>query len=578
MSDLITTKFWNDFQEFARQNIEGTNAWKYLGRGYLDFSSGYSGWHFSLGASINHEELSCSVYLPSDWSLYERFKEHEGELTERLGAQLEWHDNPDKKASRIKTFIQFQFKDSSSWPTAFAWLAQQMETFKEVLGPASERGVLAGRDPALPVILLTWNSEKWSPEEGSFKSMIEGDLSVAPVIESWSTGSRKNVPRGTVAFLVRQNDQRGIVASGVTVSDVYQSGHWSDESKLANFVDVKWEVAVTTDQRLPVEELKVRFPLIPWDFLLGSGVMPTAKNFIDEEPHSSRRLVRDWDAHLRTLGIENVADSRNALYQPQLRAKVALDVNAATIQSAIDHARMIGREAFLLESGTNKAFRYIIVDGDFEIDAKAILIAAHNFAHPEQPITALDFDGGKHTVAEPLREMGFYVEDTRSEITEDSPLGSDPQRYVDMAKRLDGALDAQAVSTQRREQGILRGALGLNESSTAQCGICSNIYPVTFLVAGHIKKRSECAKEERLDVQHVAMPICVFGCDALFERRLIKVVDGLIAISLTGEESVDEYLRALESKPAPGFNAARSVYFDWHANQPIVGPFRLTAD
>ena len=428
-------------------------------------------------------------------------------------------------------------------------------------------------DSPLPVILLTWNPEKWSPETGPFQTLLEGDLSVAPVVESWSTGTRMRVPRGTVAFLVRQHDHRGIVASGVTVSDVYQSVHWSGDSKLANFVDVQWEVAVTTEQRLPVEHLIDNFPLIPWNYLQGSGVMPTEKNFADEEPHSSRRLVSAWDEHLRNLEIENDADSRNAAYQLQPRKKVHLDVNAIDIQSVIDHARAIGREEFLLESGGNKAFRYVIVDRGFEIDAKAVLIAAHNLAHPGNPINTLDFDGGKLTVAEPLRELGFYVEDTRGDIAEDAPLGRDPQRYIEMAKQLDGTLDLKVVSTQRREQAILRGALGLNEAPTAQCGICSKVYPVTFLVAGHIKKRSECSKEERLDVQHVAMPICVFGCDALFERRLIKVIDGVIATAPTGEVGVDEYLCAIEAKAAPGFNVERSAYFNWHASQPIVGRF-----
>ena len=69
------------------------------------------------------------------------------------------------------------------------------------------------------------------------------------------------------------------------------------------------------------------------------------------------------------------------------------------------------------------------------------------------------------------------------------------------------------------------------------------------------------------------MPICVFGCDALFERRLIKVIDGVIATAPTGEVGVDEYLCAIEAKAAPGFNVERSAYFNWHASQPIVGRF-----
>jgi len=579
MSELITVEFWNSFQVFAERNIASPNSRKYLERSYLDFSSGYSGWHFSLSASPNNRELSCSVYIPDNWDLYQLFKEREDELTLRLATPLEWHDNIDKIASRIKASTEFEFENVDAWPTAFAWLAQQIEIFKKVLGPVSEevhRGGtkkrdLSGADSDPSVILLTWNPEKWSPDEGPFKALLNGDLSVAPVMESWSTGTRAHIPQGTIAFLVRQHDHRGIVASGVTVGDVHQSVHWSGDSKLANFIDVEWQVAVSTAQRLTVEQLIEEFPLIPWNYLQGSGVMPSGKYFTDEAPHSTRRLVSAWDEHLRSHAITSDADSRNPAYQLQPRRRVSPDVNFADLKAVIQYARDIGREAFLKESGGNKAFRYIIVDVGFEIDAKAVLIAAHNRAHPENPINASDFEGGKSTVADPLRALGLYVEDTRATLEDDAPLGRNPQRYIELAKQLDGTLDMEVVSTQRREQAILRGAIGLNESTTAQCGICGKVYPVAFLVAGHIKKRSECTREERLDVHHVAMPICVFGCDALFERRLIKVVNGKIVTQPVGEISIDDYMRPLEANEAPGFNAARSEYFAWHASQAVVG-------
>ena len=101
--------------------------------------------------------------------------------------------------------------------------------------------------------------------------------------------------------------------------------------------------------------------------------------------------------------------------------------------------------------------------------------------------------------------------------------------------------------------------------------ICSYEIPRGFVVAGHIKKRSECTDAERLDVAHVAMPICVFGCDALFEKRYIKVVNGSIVITNAGIADVDTYLGSLEGRKAPGWTSEREKYFAWHSAQTVNG-------
>jgi hypothetical protein len=43
------------------------------------------------------------------------------------------------------------------------------------------------------------------------------------------------------------------------------------------------------------------------------------------------------------------------------------------------------------------------------------------------------------------------------------------------------------------------------------------VFPVQFLHAAHIKPRHACSDHERRDIANVAMMICVFGCDAIFE-------------------------------------------------------------
>lgn len=77
---------------------------------------------------------------------------------------------------------------------------------------------------------------------------------------------------------------------------------------------------------------------------------------------------------------------------------------------------------------------------------------------------------------------------------------------------LAGPTDHQAVRTVRREQAILRAALGIgtgSESLLHPCGLCGREVPENLVVAAHIKPRSECSEDERLDIPTIAiLPVC----------------------------------------------------------------------
>lgn len=156
-------------------------------------------------------------------------------------------------------------------------------------------------------VLLTWNPDKWSPEEPrdlQFKQMIEGTIESTPIIQRWSIGSRRFLDVGTRAFLVRQRHERGIVASGVVVRGIYDGPHWDGSGRTVSYVDVRWDNMVTIPNRLTIEELKSEIPLVPWDHLQGSGVIPEARHFADKEPHDASRIQVLWDRHLQNLGLE----------------------------------------------------------------------------------------------------------------------------------------------------------------------------------------------------------------------------------------------------------------------------------
>jgi hypothetical protein len=346
------------------------------------------------------------------------------------------------------------------------------------------------------------------------------------------------------------------VASGVTIANSYREAHWEDSSKSANYVDVKWEISIKTEDRLTIEELQAEFPLIPWNHLLGSGVMPGDEKFADKPPRSTQRLISVWDEHLRNLGMSRP--------KPEEEAAISLDLDAEAVDRALDKSL---RDGNALIHG--EAPRFILLTEDVELDALAVYVVAHNSSYPNDPITYGEVEASSVEVVRSLRALGFYVADDAADVDEDAPLGRDPEAYVRAARKLTGSLNMSVTAMKRREQSLLRGALGLHSALSAQCGICSKTYPVKFLVAGHIKKRSECSKEEQMDVLNIAMPVCIFGCDALFEHRYITVKEGRISVSLTGSEAADLYLHALEGQTAPGYTTSRAEYFSWHASQPL---------
>lgn len=90
--------------------------------------------------------------------------------------------------------------------------------------------------------LLTWNPRRWHWSD------IDDDIEAFDrqgfVRSSWSTGVTRKIVPGDRVFLMRLGeDPRGIVASGWAVSEVYEGGHWTDETD----VDADYGTALYID-------------------------------------------------------------------------------------------------------------------------------------------------------------------------------------------------------------------------------------------------------------------------------------------------------------------------------------------
>jgi len=143
---------------------------------------------------------------------------------------------------------------------------------------------------------------------------------------------------------------------------------------------------------------------------------------------------------------------------------------------------------------------------------------------------------------------------------------SPSQEALNAAFATEGPLDLVAPGTRRVEQQALRWHL--LPKATGICALCGREYAKQFLRAAHIKPRAACTESERRDLSHVAMPACVFGCDALFEQGYISVGEAgeiLISPQTLTAKGINEYIKShLEGRPVALDLSGRGAYFAWH--------------
>jgi hypothetical protein len=126
--------------------------------------------------------------------------------------------------------------------------------------------------------------------------------------------------------------------------------------------------------------------------------------------------------------------------------------------------------------------------------------------------------------------------------------------------------DRKVAGSQRVEQTYLRKAL-FKGASSASCAICGRKLPTTLLRAAHIKFRSVCTATEKRDAKNIVMPLCILGCDGLYESGYLginNVGDVEIANKWQITPSLQEILQSLVGKKCASFSGNSRKYFDWH--------------
>lgn len=161
--------------------------------------------------------------------------------------------------------------------------------------------------------------------------------------------------------------------------------------------------------------------------------------------------------------------------------------------------------------------------------------------------------------SQPIFETFDLQSDTYVEII-------DQNEFDKINRRLDQLenTDSEVKAYRRLEQGYLKDKL-FGRRTIGTCAICHNEFPIALLVAAHIKKRADCNLEERKDA-NVVMPVCKFGCDDLFERGFISVIDGKV-VSLHKQPTstfVEKNIVALVGLTCKYYHDQTVKYFEAH--------------
>jgi hypothetical protein len=137
------------------------------------------------------------------------------------------------------------------------------------------------------------------------------------------------------------------------------------------------------------------------------------------------------------------------------------------------------------------------------------------------------------------------------------------EEFDEVLNNLDGDLDRQASGWHRKEQAKGRKRL-LRGRTVGICMICGNQMSAEFLIAAHIKRRSECTDEEKRDLDGVMMLACKFGCDYLYEAGFLSIEGSKIKVS----DNLTDLIGVKYASPLKGrevkANEKQLKYFEWH--------------
>lgn len=134
-TDLLKLEFWTGFNEAMNNNDEFTRKFrtcKAVPHHWYYLSIGSSAYKICLTINFKKYNIGADLYIDDDKSLFEKFKQHNDEISAMLHSDVEWREGGTKKACRILVTTNINPKKRECWEKAYNWLLGKATIFKEI--------------------------------------------------------------------------------------------------------------------------------------------------------------------------------------------------------------------------------------------------------------------------------------------------------------------------------------------------------------------------------------------------------------------------------------------------------------
>lgn len=131
---LFQLEFWKQLKEYASTNKSKLKLRTPAAQHWYDISIGRSDCHIALVAFASENKISCELYIPNSKELYKNFESNKNLIQNELGlGELLWQELPERKASRVRIYKDFDFQNPNK-TDAFQWLLSTATKFKNTFG------------------------------------------------------------------------------------------------------------------------------------------------------------------------------------------------------------------------------------------------------------------------------------------------------------------------------------------------------------------------------------------------------------------------------------------------------------
>ncbi len=144
----LQVDYWTSFGEYLSNRKTSIKPPKPYPCNWMGYGMGRAGANLIVIVNKNEAIVSLETNNREHPAWFHLLRERKDEIEKELGYELSWEARPDLKYAFIRTRIEIDLADQSTWASIQEWMLREMESYRRVFGSRIKR----------------LNDEDWRPE------------------------------------------------------------------------------------------------------------------------------------------------------------------------------------------------------------------------------------------------------------------------------------------------------------------------------------------------------------------------------------------------------------------------------